>query len=132
MWIPKTEEELKLMAKKKEKIARIIGLLFPVFLFIFSTIYERYIDTTEVRHASLGPALSWSQVIDNLPISIVVYVFVGMLAYLIVKKLNSTTKVVCQKCGKVKKVDHVNDCACGGHFTSIDEIKWVEEQDTKK
>jgi len=39
---------------------------------------------------------------------------------------------ICDKCQKIKGVDGNHDCACGGHFESLDRWEWVEDKEDER
>jgi hypothetical protein len=67
MWIPKTEEELKLDEKKREKNAIFSGLFFFLFLPFIITLQNKFIGTQAYRGAPLESTLTWTQILGNLP-----------------------------------------------------------------
>jgi len=129
MWIPKTEEELKLDEKKREKNARFSGLFLFFFLPFISTFQNKFIGTQAYRGAPLESTLTWSQILGTLPYLFFISSIGGILLYLTFRKFNEFTTQVCIKCGKLKRFKKNTYCDCGGKLRLLNEMKWIENNE---
>jgi len=130
MWEPKTEEELNLDKKEREKTAKICGIIIFSLFLILEILQNKFLGTQAYRGASLGPTMTWIEIIRIIPrLSLFSSIF-GILVYLSFRKFNNYTTQICTKCGKLKRYNKKEDCDCGGKFRLINEMKWVE--DSKK
>jgi hypothetical protein len=130
MWIPKTEEELKELAKEREKGARILGVTGTLFIILIIVIDAKYfgIKIEKSPIPLTQPIYTWSQILKSLPrISIFASIF-GLLVYFGVRKFRQISSLICDKCGKIKRYDKVENCDCGGQFIFLEEMNWIEDE----
>lgn len=131
MWIPKTDEELKVLAKEQEKIARVAGLAGALTIILILIIDAKYIGVKIEKFPIplTQPIFTWSQILKSLPrISIIGLVF-GIFSYFGMMKMRQITTLICPKCKKIKACDKVKDCDCGARFVFLDEMKWIEDNE---
>jgi len=126
MWKPKTKDELLKEERKKEKDAKLIGVFFFLFIPFLLTVLTKFIGTQAYRGAPLGQTLSWTEILRTLPFMFFVSSIGGILMYLTFRKYNYVSTQVCPKCGKIRPLDKNENCACGGKFRLLSEMKWVE------
>ena len=132
MWKPKTDEELNLDLKQREKTARLCGILC-VFLFLILEVFvNKFIGTQAYRGASFGPTMTWMQILRMIPRLLSFSSIGGILIYLALRKFNNNTTQICLKCGKLKRFNKVEDCDCGGKFRLLNEMKWIENNESEK
>lgn len=129
MWIPKTEEELKLDEKKREKGAISSGLFFFFFIPFIFTFQDKFIGTQAYRGAPLESTLTWTQILGTLPNLFFISSIGGIIFYLAFRKLNEITTQVCLNCGKLKRFNKkIENCDCGGKLRLLNEMKWIEDK----
>jgi len=131
MWIPKTEEEIKELAKEKEKSARKIGILGALLFIIMQILFAKYIGVKAGKVAPIGPTYTWDQIFQSFPRLCVYGVLAGTLFYFIFRKFKDITSLICDSCSKIKRNDKIKDCDCGGHFVFLEEMKWIEDVETE-
>lgn len=133
MWTRKTNEELKTENTKKEKSARKTGLLTALLFFPLYIFYSKYVGTKSRMGGDtlLGPTLTWNEISNELPIILFFCILFGLSMYWFTRKFRQVSSLICDSCGKIKRYDKMKDCDCGGHFVSLDEMKWVENNETK-
>lgn len=134
MWIPKKNEEIKNENIKKEKSARKTGLISAIFFFILYIIVSKYIGTKGRigGDSPLGPTMNWNEILDFLPVIFFLSLFLGLSVYLFERKFRQVSSLLCDSCGKIKRFDKIKDCDCGGHFVFLDDMKWVDNDETHK
>ncbi len=127
MWIPKTEEELNIEEKKKEKDALRSGLFFFIFFPLIVTFSQKFIGTQ--KGVLFDFTLSWSQILENLPRLFIISAICGIVVYIGFRKFNTVSTLVCLKCGKLIKYKKNIKCDCGGELRMLNEMKWSEDND---
>ncbi|MDD4971960.1 MAG: hypothetical protein PHT07_21245 [Paludibacter sp.] len=132
MWVPKTDEELKFDLKQREKDAKLTGILVFSLILIFEVIQNKFVGTLAYRGASLGPTMTWQEILRMIPELLPFMSIGGILFYLAIRKFNNNTTQVCTKCGKLKRFDKVEICDCGGKFRLLNEMKWIENNESKQ
>ena len=81
--------------------------------FVRGTRYDRsYVPLDQAESRVPG------SIIEGAIIGIIIYYWFG----------RKKPKVVCPNCGNLKPADDSPECACGGHFESVDEMKWVDDE----
>ncbi len=133
MWTRKTDEELKTENAKREKCARKTGFYTVIFFFPFFLFILKYIGTRSRMGGNtlLGPTLTWNEIFNELPIILSLCLLFGLSMYLSTRKFRKVSSLICDSCGKIKRYDKIKDCDCGGHFVFLDDMKWVENNETK-
>jgi len=133
MWTRKTDEELKTENAKREKSARRTGFYTVILFFPFSIFISKYIGTKSRMGGNtlLGPTLTWNEILKEFPIIFFLCILFGLSMYLFTRKFRQVSSLICDSCGKIKRYDKIKDCECGGHFVFLDEMKWVENKETK-
>ncbi|MBU2553916.1 MAG: hypothetical protein KKF98_05610 [Bacteroidetes bacterium] len=112
------------MNKKKKAIK--YGLWTVVVLLLIQILKDKYIGPGGMRGMDLEKPLAWVDIYDNLFFYFVLAIFFGYIIYLYEAKAKSTT-VVCDNCGKVGNKGKNLTCECGGNYSDIDLMKWVDE-----
>jgi len=133
MWIRKTNEELKTENIKKEKSARKTGILTALLFFPLEIFYSKFIGTKSRMGGNtlLGPTLTWNEILKDLPTTLIICGLLGLSMYFFTRKFRQVSSLICDSCGKIKRFDKIKDCDCGGHFDFFDNMKWVENNETK-
>jgi hypothetical protein len=124
MWIKRKTCELTQAKRdrKREKIksAIIFAIIVSVpLIFVFGT--KGALD----QGSFLVPL---AKIPFRFPFIIMFGVFLGLIRYFLPGK----PVVVCPKCGVTKYLDNFQQCACGGHFENIEEMKWIDERANSK
>jgi len=134
MWIPKTDEELKKLAKQNEKIARIAPLGGVIAYLLIAIIDAKYfgVKIEKFPIALTQPLLTWSQIFKSLPKLGIYSLIIWIIGYLGLRKMRTITTLICVKCKRIKRYDKIKNCECGGHFVFLDEMKWIEDEKHKK
>ena len=132
MWIPKTDEELKVDIKQREKTARYCGMLIFFLIPVFELVQNKFFGTQAYRGASFGPTLSWVQIFNMMPGMLCISSIGGILFYLALRKYNINTTKLCPKCGKLKRFNKVENCECGGKFRLLNELKWIDNNEPEQ
>jgi len=132
MWIPKTNEELNADKVKREKDARKSGVTVTITFLIFVVFVLKFIGTK--RHpwndTFFGPTLSWAEIWNSFYFYLSMTLIFGIATYIYSRKGRSTSSLICNSCGKIKRYDKITDCDCGGHFVYLEDMKWVEDKDS--
>jgi hypothetical protein len=130
MWIPKTEEELKELTKTNEKIAKAAPLGMVIAYLLIAIIDAKYfgVKIEKFPIALSQPLLTWTQIFKSLPKLGIISLIIWTLGYLGLRKMRTTTTLICVKCKKIKGYDKVKVCDCGGHFKFLDQMKWIEDE----
>jgi len=132
MWVPKTDEELNFDLKQSEKTGIYCGLLFFFLILILEVIQNKFIGTQAYRGASLGPTMTWQEILRMIPGLLPFMSIGGIIFYLAIRKYNNNTTQVCTKCGKLKRFDKVEICDCGGTIRLLNEMKWIENNNPEQ
>ena len=130
MWIPKTDEELKKLAKENKKYARIVPLGGVIGYLLIAIIDAKYlgIKIEKFPIPLTQPLLTWSQIFKSLPTLGIYSLSIWIIGYLGFRKMRTITTLICVKCKKIKRYDKIKNCECGGHFVFLDEMKWIEDE----
>ena len=150
MWIKKTNEEL----RKKETLGiRLIRLPFKldmsspvkgflyVFIsfFIFQIVIEQLFGVSSHSRLTPGPPhnikIGLIDIPNRLPTYFKLSLYIGIAFFLLSlykrkygkDKESKRLDYVCEKCNKLKPNDGIYTCECGGEYTHIDKMKWVEQ-----
>ena len=126
MWIKKNKDDIRIDKKNKKKKAIKFGLWTFIFMFIAIIYKDKYIGPGGMHGRDLEKPLTWFEIYEGLYFYIIIAIWGGYLFYLFKAKVKSTT-IVCDKCGKVKHKSENLICECGGKYTDLDLLKWVDE-----
>lgn len=128
MWVKKTEEEINSSANPKRT------LLFPIVSFILAIVIQLITRKTGMSKSTIESSKpeKWSEIFNDLPL-ILLYAAVAFVAVFLYELLtnksllsNPDKTVVCDKCNDNKLYDKKFKCSCGGTYTNIKNMKWVE------
>ena len=131
MWTRKTDEEIKELAKEKENFARRMGLLGALLFIIMRILFAKYIGVKAGKVAPIGSTLTWCQIFQSFPMLCIYGLLAGILFYLVFRKYRPVTSLICDSCSKIKRYDKIKDCDCGGHFVFLDEMTWIEDEESE-
>ena len=120
MWVKLPPEKL-VEVRRRLRRKHIIG---SIWFGIFVTITLVFVD----GWSGFGLRGRWfvpkEELLEQIPGAVVVGAIFGILIY---KNFGMPKpRVVCPKCETVKRADDSAQCACGGHFEDIREMKWVD------
>ena len=130
MWLPKTEEEIKALSKEREISARLLSIFGTLFMFAVVILIAKYIGFKDAP-AYVGPTYTWSQIVYSIPVFGIVCLIMGVVMYFALRKHKQISSLICDKCGKIKRYDKIENCDCGGHFVFLEEMKWIEDEETE-
>jgi len=124
MWVKKTAEEIAKTRRPTRRGQLIVALCTGV-LFTLILIFQS--DETGSKYLPAAPPHLTSK--DEIPSRILGSLVVGAIATIFIcfYKSKKVPQVVCPECGVTKDQDASPKCECGGHFESLDEMKWVEK-----
>jgi hypothetical protein len=119
MWVKMTPEELekarKARAWKSMLVIGIMSIVLTALVAVFPDL-KRW-----QRHA-----LPFRDAVSNFgEMFVPIFVVCGIGELL--RRRGSVSEVICPKCGTAKYFDENMDCACGGRFEFLAEMKWKEE-----
>jgi ABC-type proline/glycine betaine transport system permease subunit len=133
MWIPKTDEELRELAKAREKNAIMSGLSMALIFILIEIVDAKYIGV-KIEKSPIPltqPIYTWSQIFKSLPRLSLFGLVIWAFGYLGFRKYRPITSLICDSCSTIKRYDKIKDCDCGGHFVILDEMKWIEDEETE-
>ena len=132
MWIPKTEQELRLEKKNREKNAIYGGLLIFLSIPALLILKDKFIGTGGFKGAPFGATLSWEEILETLPQSFFASSIGGIISYILYRKIKPSTTQICLKCGKIKQFSKNTTCECNGKLKFLNEMKWVESVESNE
>jgi hypothetical protein len=117
MWIRKQPDEV--ISDRRASLQRSvcwIGLLFTAYCIIIMR---------------FGPLLGSSFQDWNIAFLVLGLVAVSTLVWRSTRQERESRNntAVCDRCNAVKLADGATTCKCGGHYLSMDEMKWISKPD---
>jgi hypothetical protein len=131
MWVKKTEEEIQKDHIENSRSFILPGGVSAVALMIY--LWEGF-DCGSYGKGGWhqGQCWEWEEFLKHVPMIFLVTAGV-FLAVFFVRRiflngpiLDNVTTLVCDKCGKVKANDRSLGCSCGGRYSDIEKMKWIE------
>ncbi len=131
MWVKKNEEEKKIISGKESFVP------FAAVLAVLVMIGQVMIDITGFSKFGAIDKLTWTEVFYKIPTYLLISIGIFVLLYLlqlgnIITLSPKENTYICDKCNKKKTDDKNFKCECGGEFIHINEMKWIEDDDTQK
>ena len=134
MWIQKTNEERKNENIMKERSARKSGFYSALSSSFIYFLVSKF-NVTKIRlggNSLLGQTMTWNDILNLLSGMLFISLLFGLSTYFLARKFRKVSTLICDSCGKIKRFDKIKDCDCAGHFVSLDDMKWVEHEETHK